>query len=194
MKLVFATHNKNKLLEVRKLLADEIELLGLNDIECTEDIPETSDTIEGNAAQKALYVSKKYNINCFADDTGLEVEVLNGEPGVFSARYADDQKNTEDNMKKLLENLKGKTNRKARFKTVIALCLKGKTTFFEGIVNGVITHEKRGNQGFGYDPIFIPDGFKQTFAELSLSDKNKISHRGKAMNLLIEYLTNGCRL
>ena len=188
MKLVFATHNQNKLLEVRKLLTNEIDLLGLSDIECTEDIPETSDTIEGNAAQKALYVSKKYNINCFADDTGLEVEVLNGEPGVFSARYAGDQKNTEDNMNKLLENLKDKKNRKARFKTVIALCLNGKITFFEGIVNGVITDDKRGNQGFGYDPIFIPDGYKQTFAELSLSDKNKISHRGKAMKLLIEYL------
>ena len=188
MKLVFATHNQNKLLEVRKLLTNEIDLLGLSDIECTEDIPETSDTIEGNAAQKALYVSKKYNINCFADDTGLEVEVLNGEPGVFSARYAGNQKNSEDNMNKLLENLNDKINRNARFKTVIALSLNGKTTLFEGVVNGVIIHEKRGNQGFGYDPIFIPDGYKQTFAELSLSDKNKISHRGKAMKLLIEYL------
>ena len=188
MKLVFATHNKNKLLEARKLLTDEIELLGLNDIECTEDIPETSDTIEGNAAQKALYVSKKYNINCFADDTGLEVEVLNGEPGVFSARYAGNQKNSEDNMNKLLENLNDKINRNARFKTVIALSLNGKTTLFEGVVNGVIIHEKRGNQGFGYDPIFIPSGYDKTFAELPLTVKNKISHRGKAMKLLIEYL------
>lgn len=189
MKLIFATHNKNKLTEVKQLLPKHLNILSLDDIDCHEDIPETSDTIQGNAIQKALYVSKKYDVNCFADDTGLEVEVLNGEPGVYSARYAGEQKNANDNMNLLLENLKNKTNKKARFKTVITLILNEKKTLFEGVVNGLIIDVKRGDKGFGYDPIFIPDGYTKTFAELPLNIKNKISHRGKAMKLLIEYLT-----
>lgn len=189
MKLIFATHNKNKLIEVKQLLPKHIGILGLDNIDCNEDIPETSDTIQGNAIQKALYVSKKYNVNCFADDTGLEVDALNGEPGVYSARYAGEQKNANDNMNLLLENLKTKASKKARFKTVIALIINGKETLFEGIVNGQIIESKKGDKGFGYDPIFIPEGYTKTFAELPLNIKNEISHRGKAIKLLIEYLT-----
>ncbi len=188
MNLVFATNNKNKLEEVKVMLPKTIELLSLNDINCLEDIPETSKTIQGNASQKTHYVFDKYNLNCFSDDTGLEIEALNGEPGVYSARYAGEQRNSEDNMNLVLEKLKNKTNRKARFKTVISLIINEKEMLFEGIVNGQITTEKRGEKGFGYDPIFIPEGYNKTFAELPLNIKNEISHRGKAIKQLFEYL------
>ncbi|MFA9190063.1 non-canonical purine NTP diphosphatase [Flavobacterium sp. FZUC8N2.13] len=189
MKLVFATTNKNKILEVQQLLPSSIEILSLESIGCYEEIPETANTIEGNAILKANYVTEKYGYNCFADDTGLEVNALNGAPGVYSARYAGEQKDAEDNMNLLLSNLMDKTDRTAQFKTVIALNLKGQQHLFTGIAKGQITTEKTGNQGFGYDPIFQPDDFQETFAELSLEIKNKISHRGKATQLLIAYLS-----
>ncbi|ETN95924.1 non-canonical purine NTP diphosphatase [Zhouia amylolytica] len=188
MKLVFATHNQNKLLEVKALLPKSIELLSLDDIGCTEEIPETSDTIEGNAIQKANYVSEKYNVNCFADDTGLEVKALNDEPGVLSARYAGPDKDSKANITKLLEALKDENDREARFKTAIAVNIQREKILFVGIANGAISNEERGNKGFGYDPIFIPEGYDKTFAELPLSVKNKISHRAKAMHQLIDYL------
>ncbi|MCX2679219.1 non-canonical purine NTP diphosphatase [Galbibacter sp. EGI 63066] len=188
MKLVFATHNKNKLAEVKAIMPSHIELLSLDDIGCTEDIIENGSTIEENASIKADYILKKYQVNCFADDTGLEVETLNGAPGVYSARYAGDQKSAEDNMDKLLDELKDKDNRNARFKTVIALRLQEGKNVFTGIVNGKITTEKHGGKGFGYDPIFQPNGYDQTFAEVSAEEKNNISHRGRAMQQLIDYL------
>ena len=187
-KLVFATNNKHKLYEVRELLKDIYEIVGLNDIGCTEDIAETSHTLEGNASLKSTYVFKNYKLNCFADDTGLEVEALGGKPGVFSARYAGKGHDFEANLQKVLAELKDKSNRKARFRTSISLILDGKETFFEGIVNGEIITEKRGKDGFGYDPIFLPDGYNQTFAEMELSEKNKISHRGLAVMKLVEFL------
>lgn len=190
MKLVFATNNKNKILEVQQMLPESIEIISLESIGCFEEIPETSDTIEENAIMKAIYVTQKYGYDCFADDTGLEVESLNGEPGVFSARYAGEQKDANNNMDKLLSNLSGKSNRYAQFKTVIALNLNGKQHLFTGIARGEITMEKTGNQGFGYDPIFKPEGFFETFAQLSLQEKGQISHRGKAMKQLIEFLKN----
>lgn len=189
MKLVFASNNKNKIKEIQLLVPKHIELLSLEDIGCTVDIPETADTIQGNAILKADYVTKHFGYDCFADDTGLEVIVLNGEPGVFSARYAGEQKKDTDNMNLLLENLKDKTNRNAQFKTVIALNIIGEPQqLFEGIIKGEIIHEKRGNQGFGYDPIFRADGYSKTFAELSIEEKSKISHRGIAVNKLIAFL------
>lgn len=188
MKLVFATHNPHKLYEVQLLMPKHITLLSLNDIDCTEDIPETSETLEGNAKLKADFVTKHYRIPCFADDTGLLVEALNGEPGVYSARYAGEQKNAEDNMNKLLKALKGNENRSAHFKTVIALNLPEESHFFEGIVKGNITNKKQGEGGFGYDPIFIPQGYRETFAQLSIEKKNQISHRGKALKKLIDKL------
>lgn len=188
MKLVFATHNKNKLYEVQALLPENITLLSLDDINCHEDIPETSGTIEGNAIQKANYIREKYGHDCFADDTGLEVNSLNGAPGVYSARYAGEEKNAEANMAKLLKELEDKPDRSARFKTVIALHLNGEQLYFEGIVNGRITPQKSGNKGFGYDPVFMPDGYDRTFAELPLNTKNEIGHRGKAVKQLIAYL------
>lgn len=188
MQLVFASNNKNKILEIQSILPDTIEILSLESIGCYEDIPETATTIEGNAILKANYVTQKYGYNCFADDTGLEVDSLNGEPGVYSARYAGEQRNSDDNMNKLLECLSDKSNRKAQFKTVIALNLNGKQHLFTGIARGEITLEKSGNQGFGYDPIFKPEEYQETFAELSLDIKNKISHRGKATQLLIDFL------
>jgi len=190
MKLVFVTHNQNKLKEVQKLLPSSIELLSLTDIGCTEDIPETSPTIEGNAFLKAKHVKQNYGYDCFADDTGLEVDALNGAPGVYSARYAGDQKDDHANMDKLLDALKDNSNRKAHFKTVIALELDDMLHTFTGICTGIITTDKKGNQGFGYDPIFLPDGYKHTFAELSLQEKNKISHRGKAVQQLVDFLNN----
>ena len=190
MKLVFATNNKNKILEVQQLLPSTIEIISLESIGCFEEIPETADTIEENAIMKANYVTQKYGYDCFADDTGLEVEALNGEPGVFSARYAGEQRNSDDNMNKLLDELANKTNRNAQFKTVIALNLNGTQHHFTGIAKGKITLEKTGNQGFGYDPIFQPEGFKETFAQLSLQEKGTISHRGKAMAALIAFLKN----
>jgi len=188
MKLVFATNNKNKILEVQQLLPSTIEIISLESIGCLEEIPETADTIEENAIMKANYVTRNYGYDCFADDTGLEVAALNGAPGVFSARYAGKQRNSEDNMNKLLEALTHKTNRNAQFKTVIALNLNGKQQLFTGIASGEITLEKTGNQGFGYDPIFQPEGFEVTFAQLSLKEKGAISHRGKATEQLINFL------
>jgi len=188
MQLVFATNNRNKLKEVQALVLEPIQLLSLEDIDCLEDIPETQLTIEGNAIQKIEYLKKHYNIDGFADDTGLEVKALHGEPGVFSARYAGDQRNAQDNMDKLLKNLEGKTNRSAQFKTVIALTLKGQLHTFTGICKGTILTEKRGDQGFGYDPIFQPEGYEQTFAEMDLALKNQIGHRGKAIQQLVQFL------
>ncbi|KDN55970.1 non-canonical purine NTP diphosphatase [Flavobacterium seoulense] len=188
MQLVFASNNKNKIKEIQQLLPNGIEILSLEAIGCHEEIPETADTIEGNAILKANYVTEKYGYDCFADDTGLEVEALNGEPGVYSARYAGEQKDSNDNMNKLLEALKNTTDRNAQFKTVIALNINGTQQLFTGIAKGKITTEKSGNQGFGYDPIFQPEGYQETFAEISLETKNEISHRGKATQLLISYL------
>ncbi|MBG6185849.1 non-canonical purine NTP diphosphatase [Flavobacterium sp. CAN_S2] len=188
MQIVFASNNKNKIHELQSILPESITIVSLESIGCFEDIPETADTIEGNAIQKANYVTQKYGFDCFADDTGLEVVALNGEPGVFSARYAGEQRNADDNMNKLLVNLSVKNNRAAQFKTVIALNLKGEQHLFTGIAKGEITLEKIGTQGFGYDPIFQPEGFTETFAQLSLDVKNKISHRGKATQELIAFL------
>lgn len=189
MKLVFATHNQNKIKEVQLMLPQHVELLSLTDIGCHEDIPETADTIEGNAMLKAEYVKLHYDLDCFADDTGLEVPSLNNEPGVFSARYAGEGKDSDANMQKLLDHLESKTNRSARFKTAIALTLKGHQNLFIGICEGEITHHKRGEGGFGYDPIFLPDGKAETFAQMTLQEKSEIGHRGKAMRQLIGYLT-----
>ena len=188
MKLVFATNNKHKLEEVRAILGNKIEILSLNDIDCHDDIPETADTLEGNALIKARYIYEKFGVDCFADDTGLEVEVLNGEPGVYSARYAGEECNPEANMYKLLQNLTGKNNRNAQFRTVIALIIKGEEKLFNGIVKGTISNEKMGNAGFGYDPIFIPEGFSESFAQMTSEMKNSISHRYRATEELSNYL------
>lgn len=188
MKLVFASNNKNKIQEIQALVSNSIQILSLEEIGCTEDIPETADTIEGNAILKANYVTEKYGYDCFADDTGLEVDALNGAPGVYSARYAGEQKDANDNMDKLLDELKDKSNRKANFKTVIALNLNGKQNLFTGIINGKIIDEKIGTNGFGYDPIFVADGYNKTFAELSMEEKSTISHRGIAVKELILFL------
>ena len=189
MKLVFATHNENKVKEVKSLLPQNVELLSLNDIGCFDEIPETSPTIEGNAQLKVAYVKANFGLDCFADDTGLEVPALNNEPGVYSARYAGPNKNASDNINKLLNNLHNITNRDAYFKTVIALGVSSQIKLFTGICKGTIIFEKKGNLGFGYDPIFQPNNFKQTFAEITLEQKNKIGHRGKAVRLLIDYLS-----
>jgi XTP/dITP diphosphohydrolase len=188
MKIVFASNNKNKIEEIQSMLPDTIQIVSLESIGCLEEIPETAATIEGNAILKANYITQKYGFDCFADDTGLEVDSLNGQPGVYSARYAGEQRNAEDNMNKLLEELSDIPNRKAQFKTVIALNFQGKQHLFTGIALGEITLEKMGTGGFGYDPIFKPNGYEATFAELSLEIKNKISHRGKATKLLLEFL------
>ena len=188
MKLVFASNNKNKIQEIQALVPNTIQIVSLEEIGCTEDIPETADTIEGNAILKANYVTEKYGYDCFADDTGLEVEALNGAPGVYSARYAGEQKDANDNMDKLLSELKDKTNRKANFKTVIALNLNGNQNLFTGIINGKIIEEKIGTNGFGYDPIFVADGYEKTFAELTMEEKSTISHRGIAVKELILFL------
>lgn len=188
MELVFATHNQNKLKEIKELLPDNITLLSLNDINCIEDIPETADTIEGNASLKAEYVRENYGYDCFADDTGLEVEALDGEPGVYSARYAGEEKNDEANIQKLLKNLEEKDDRRAQFKTVIALNFKNNTKLFTGICKGQILEEKRGKNGFGYDPVFIPKGEELSFAEMEMSKKAAMSHRGKAFRMLISFL------
>lgn len=188
MKLIFATHNANKFKEVELLLPPHFELLSLTDLDCYEDIPETGSTLEENAKIKADYVTETYGLSCFADDTGLLVEALDGAPGVYSARYAGEQKNAGDNMDKLLSELRGITNRSAHFKTSIALNIDGKGFFFEGIVRGRITMEKKGKNGFGYDPIFQPEGYQKTFGELSLGVKNQISHRARAIARLMAYL------
>ena len=188
MKIVFASNNPNKMKEIQSMLPCDIEILSLESIGCFEEIPETSTTIEGNAIQKANYVTEKYGYNCFADDTGLEVNTLNNEPGVFSARYAGLQRNPEDNMDKLLSNLLNNPNRKAQFKTIICLNVNNEQYLFEGIVKGQITTKKIGIGGFGYDPIFQPNGYDETFAELSLETKNIISHRGIATKKLLDFI------
>jgi XTP/dITP diphosphohydrolase len=188
-KIVFATNNQHKLHEVAKLLEGKAGLLSLQDINCHDDIPETADTLEGNALQKARYIYDKYHVDCFADDTGLEVEALNNAPGVYSARYAGEQKNADDNMNKLFAALQHETNRKARFRTVIALIYEEKEYLFEGQVKGTIEKEKKGKEGFGYDPIFTPEGYNKTFAELSLDVKNTISHRARAVAGLVDFLS-----
>lgn len=195
-KIVFATNNIHKLSEIKNILGERFEVLSLNDIGCHVDIPETADTLEGNAILKAQYIYDHYHISCFADDTGLEVDVLGGAPGVFSARYAGGEgHDSEANMRKLLHELGENNNRKARFRTVIALIIIDEETagikeekIFEGIVNGSITHEKHGEEGFGYDPIFQPEGYDQTFAQLGMDIKNKISHRAKAVEKLAKHL------
>ncbi len=187
-KLVFATNNLHKLEEVSAILGNQIELLSLNDINCHTDIPETADTLEGNALLKSRFIYENYGMNCFADDTGLEVEALEGAPGVYSARYAGDGHNSEANMIKLLDNLKEKKNRKAQFRTAISLIIDEKEYLFEGIIKGEIGTIKKGDSGFGYDPIFVPEGYNETFAELGSDIKNKISHRALAINKLCEFL------
>ena len=188
-KIVFATNNKHKLEEIRLILNEQFEVRSLSDIGCHEDIPEDQQTLEGNALQKAKYVYEHYHVDCFADDTGLEVDALHGEPGVHSARYAEGtDHNSEANMEKLLHKLEGNNQRKARFRTVIALIQGGKITEFEGIVEGEITQQKSGVEGFGYDPIFQPEGYTQTFAELGMDIKNQISHRARAVKKLADYL------
>lgn len=188
-KLVFATNNAHKLEEVSAILGDKIELLSLKDIGCHTDIPETADTLEGNALLKSSYIFDNYHLDCFADDTGLEVEALDGAPGVYSARYAEGEgHDAQANMLKLLREMEGKENRKAQFRTAISLILDGKQYLFEGVIKGEIIKEKRGNSGFGYDPIFVPEGYSQTFAELGNDIKNKISHRALAVNKLCDFL------
>ena len=188
MHFVFATNNKNKFKEVKALMPKHITLLSLEDINCYEDIPETQPTIEGNAIQKVKYIKTRYGYDCFADDTGLEVNALNGEPGVYSARYAGLKHNSDNNIAKLLLRLKNKVDRTAQFKTVIALYLNNELSTFTGICKGEITTKKHGKKGFGYDPIFKADGYRKTFAEISLEQKNSIGHRGKAVKQLMTYL------
>ena len=188
-KLVFATNNKHKLMEIRKIIPPGFEILSLEDIACYEDIPETAETLEGNASLKSAFAYLLYQKDCFADDTGLEVDALGGKPGVHSARYAGEDGDAEKNIEKLLKELGDTANRKARFRTVISLIMGGNEEFFEGIVEGQIIHEKRGSDGFGYDPVFLPDGYDQTFAEMPLDLKNSISHRGRAIRKLIDYLS-----
>jgi XTP/dITP diphosphohydrolase len=188
MKLVFATNNVNKLKEVQEMLPNSIELLSLKDIHCFDEIDETETTLEGNARLKASYVTQKYGYHCFADDTGLEVKSLNGKPGVYSARYAGEPSNSENNMQKLLQELNGKENRKAQFRTAICLQLDGKQFFFDGICKGEILTKKQGEKGFGYDPIFQPEGYCQSFARMQRNEKNKISHRGLAIKKLVIFL------
>lgn len=188
MKLVFATNNRHKLQEVRAIVGDRVEILSLSDIGCNDDIPETADTLQGNALIKARYINEKYGVDCFADDTGLEVDALDGAPGVYSARYAGEECNSEANMQKLLQNLTGKSERSAQFRTVIALIINGDEKLFNGVVKGRISTEKLGDSGFGYDPIFIPEGFSESFAQMSAEQKNSISHRFRAIEKLSNYL------
>lgn len=186
--LLFATGNPHKVKEVREILAERYEVKSLHDIGCQEDIPETAPTLEGNALLKARYVVDRYGMDCFAEDTGLEVDALGGAPGVFSARYAGEDKNPKANMSLLLKNLEEQPNRNAQFRTVIALCLEGKEFLFEGIVRGVIAKIPSGEGGFGYDPVFVPEGYSQSFAQIPAEEKNRISHRGKAVSKLLEFL------
>ena len=187
-KIVFATNNAHKLSEIRSILGDEYEILSLRDINCDVDIPETASTLEGNAEIKVRYIKEHFGYDCFADDTGLEVDALNGAPGVFSARYAGPEHDSLKNMDLLLKNMSDKTDRKARFRTVIALLIDNKLTLMDGVVEGEITLQPQGDNGFGYDPIFSPEGFDVTFAQMDSSIKNKISHRARATEKLIEYL------
>lgn len=189
-KLVFATNNLHKLQEITKIAGKDFEIVSLSDINCHDDIPETADTLEGNALQKAHYIKEQYGYDCFADDTGLEVEALDNAPGVYSARYAGPGHDAEANMNKLLSEMQEKKNRKARFRTVIALVLDEKEYLFDGIIKGNIIEEKKGSAGFGYDPIFMPEGYTQTFAELGDEIKNNISHRALAVNKLVSFLSN----
>lgn len=189
MKIVFATNNSHKLEEIRKIAGSDIQVLSLSDIDCYEEIAETGNTLRENALIKARYVHDKFGYDCFADDTGLQVEALGGAPGIYSARYAGEHCNPEDNMAKILRELIHKKNRSAKFKTVIALVLNSETFFFEGSIKGRITYAKRGENGFGYDPVFQPDGFEETFAEIGCTEKNKISHRALAVNKLIDFLS-----
>lgn len=188
MKLVFATNNKHKLQEVRDIVGDRVEVLSLADIDCHDDIPETADTLQGNALIKARHIYEKYGLDCFADDTGLEVEAIDGAPGVYSARYAGEDCDSEANMRKLLENLTGKTNRNAQFRTVIALIINGEEMLFNGIVKGTIATEKKGDSGFGYDPVFVPEGYSESFAQMSGEMKNSMSHRFRATRQLADFL------
>jgi len=190
MKIVFATNNPNKLKEIQSLLPEGIEIISLKEIGCLEDIPETGTTLEANAFQKARYLKEKYGYDCFADDTGLEVEALNGAPGVYSARYAGAERSAEANMAKILTELTGKENRKAQFRTDIALILNGEEHLFEGLVEGHISLAKQGEEGFGYDPIFLPENDKRSFAQMSLKEKGAISHRGIAVRELVAFLKN----
>jgi len=186
--LIFVTNNSHKLKEIRNLADKRIKILSLGDIGYEQDIPETADTLEGNSSLKSWFIFNLYRKNCFADDTGLEVEALNGRPGVYSARFAGVEQNPDKNIEKLLKELEGIPNRKARFRTVISLIIDGREILFEGIVKGQILLEKHGDQGFGYDPVFMPDGFDKSFAEMNLEEKNLISHRAKAIDALIHYL------
>ncbi len=186
--LIFATNNLHKLTEIQSIVSKNFTIKSLHEIGCTEDIAETAPTLQGNALLKAQYIYDRFGKNCFADDTGLEVEALDGRPGVFSARYATNGHDFEANIDKVLEELTGIENRKARFRTVIALILDGSVQYFEGIVNGEIITERKGVKGFGYDPVFLPDGYEQTFAEMPLDEKNKISHRARAVSKLVEFL------
>ena len=188
MKLCFATNNKNKLEEIQALLGNQFSLLTLKEIGCDEEIPETRDTIEGNSLQKAEYIWENYQINCFADDTGLEVAALHGEPGVFSARYAGPQRSPDDNIALLLKNLASHANHDARFKTVITLVRDGEYFQFEGTIEGTIIFEKKGTNGFGYDPVFVPKGQVKTFAEMTMDEKSKLSHRSRAFTKLVDFL------
>ena len=190
IELVFATNNPHKLEEISNVVGEDFKIFSLKDIKCFEDIPETADTLEGNASQKSFYIYNKYSKNCFADDTGLEIEALEGKPGVYSARYAGPGHDHEKNMDKVLSELKNVKNRKARFRTVISLLINSEETLFEGIVQGTILSERHGKEGFGYDPIFQPDGYNKSFAEMDLNEKNKISHRGRAVRKLVNFLNN----
>jgi len=191
MKLCFATNNPNKLSEIQDLLDHQYELVGLKDIGCEEELAEDQSTLEGNSLQKAQYVYDQYGVNCFADDTGLEITALNGEPGVYSARYAGEQRDNADNMALVMQKLKNETDRSAQFRTVVTLIIGGEPIQFEGVAKGKIITEQRGVKGFGYDPIFVPEGYKETFAEMSRAEKNNISHRGRAINKLITHLKRG---
>lgn len=190
MRLVFATNNKHKQEEMSAILGDKVELLSLADIDCHDDIPETADTLEGNALIKARHIYNKYGLPCFADDTGLEVDALDGAPGVYSARYAGENNDSEANMQKLLHNLTGKSVRSAQFRTVIALIIEGEEFLFDGIVRGSIAEERKGTAGFGYDPIFVPDGYEESFAQMASEQKNAISHRSRAASALNDFLQN----
>lgn len=186
--LIFATNNLHKIQEVTEILQDQYKITSLSELGFNDDIPETAPTLEGNASQKAWFIYNRFGIDCFADDTGLEVDALNGAPGVYSARYAGQGHDFNQNVTKLLHNLEGKSNRKARFRTVISLIINGKETQFEGIINGEIIAERRGKEGFGYDPVFVPEGFSQTFAEMPAMHKNEISHRALAMHKMADFL------
>jgi XTP/dITP diphosphohydrolase len=186
--LLFATNNSHKLREIKEIAGDSIRIMGLKDINFEGEIPETQDTIEGNALQKARYIFDKTGMDCFADDTGLEIDALNGRPGVYSARYAGEDCNFDDNIRKVLSEMENTTNRKARFRCIVSLIIKGKEYSFEGKVDGIIIPQKRGSAGFGYDPVFLPDGYDQTFAEMPPYLKNGISHRGKAMTRMLRFL------